>query len=46
MQRRVETLAQKIRTLLEGQRINENFNQWLEQARKRARIEYKQEAFQ
>ena len=41
-----ETLAPKTRTLLEGQRINENFNQWLEQARKRARIEYKQEAFQ
>jgi len=41
-----EALAPKIRTLLEGQRINENFNQWLEQARKRARIEYRQEAFQ
>jgi hypothetical protein len=41
-----ETLAPKLRTLLEGQRINENFNQWLEQARKRTRIEYKQEAFQ
>jgi hypothetical protein len=41
-----QALEPKIRTLLEGQRINENFNQWLEQARKRARIEYKQEAFQ
>jgi hypothetical protein len=44
--RSLEPLAPKIRSLLEGQRINENFNQWLEQARKRARIEYKQEAFQ
>jgi hypothetical protein len=41
-----EALEPKIRSLLEGQRINENFNQWLEQARKRARIESKQEAFQ
>ncbi len=41
-----EALGPKIRSLLEGQRINESFNQWLEQARKRARIEYKQEAFQ
>jgi hypothetical protein len=41
-----ETLAPKIRSLLEGQRINEAFNQWLEQARKRTRIEYKQEAFE
>jgi hypothetical protein len=41
-----EALETKIRSLLEGQRINENFNQWLEQARKRARIEYRQEAFQ
>jgi len=41
-----EALEPRIRSLLEGQRINENFNQWLEQARKRYRIEYKQEAFQ
>ena len=41
-----EALEPKIRSLLEGQRINENFNQWLEQARKRARIEYRQAAFQ
>jgi len=41
-----EALEPKIRSPLEGQRINENFNQWLEQARKRARIEYRQEAFQ
>jgi hypothetical protein len=41
-----ETVAPKIRSLLEGQRINEAFNQWLEQARKRTRIEYRQEAFE
>ena len=41
-----EALEPKIRSLLEGQRINEAFNQWLEGARKRARIEYRQEAFQ
>jgi hypothetical protein len=41
-----EALEPKIRGPLEGQRINENFNQWLEQARKRARIEYRQAAFQ
>ncbi len=41
-----EGLEPKIRGVLEGQRINENFNQWLEQARQRYRIEYRQEAFQ
>jgi hypothetical protein len=41
-----EDLEPKIRSLLEGQRINENFTQWLEEARKRDRIEYRQEAFQ
>ncbi len=40
-----ETLEPRIRSLLEGQRINENFEQWLAEARKRARIEYRQEAF-
>jgi hypothetical protein len=40
-----EALEPKIRSLLEGERINESFNQWLEGARKRARIEYRQEAF-
>ena len=42
----LEALEPKIRSLLEGQRINENFTQWLEQARKGYRIEYRQEAFQ
>jgi len=42
----LEGLEPKIRSLLEGERINENFNQWLEEARKGVRIEYRQEAFQ
>jgi hypothetical protein len=41
-----EALEPKIRTSLEGERVNQNFTQWLEQARKRYHIEYKQEAFQ
>jgi hypothetical protein len=41
-----EALEPKIRNLLEGERINESFNQWLADARKRTRVEYKQEAFQ
>jgi len=40
-----EALEPKVRSLLEGERINESFNQWLEGARKRTRIEYRQEAF-
>ena len=40
-----ESVAPKIRSLLEGDRINESFNQWLAEARKRNRIEYRQEAF-
>lgn len=41
-----EALAPKIKSSLEGERINQNFNEWLAQARKSERIEYKQEAFQ
>lgn len=41
-----EALTPKIKAVVEGERINEAFNQWLEQARKRYRIEYRQEAFQ
>ena len=41
-----EALEPKTRSLLEGQRINESFTQWLEAARKRTRIEYRQEALQ
>ena len=39
-----ETLEPQIRKLLEGERVNQSFNQWLSQARSRYRIEYKQEA--
>jgi peptidyl-prolyl cis-trans isomerase SurA len=42
----LEALGPKIRTSLEGERINQNFVQWLDQARKRNRIEYRQGAFQ
>jgi peptidyl-prolyl cis-trans isomerase SurA len=41
-----ETLQSKVRSLLEGERINQNFTEWLEQARKRYRIEFRQEAFE
>jgi hypothetical protein len=41
-----EALEPKVRTLLEGQRINDGFNEWLAEARKRNRVEYRQEAFQ
>lgn len=41
-----EELAPKIRASLEGERINQNFAQWLDQARKRTRIEYREAAFQ
>ena len=39
-----EALEPQIRTLLEGERVNQNFNQWLGQARSRYRVDYKQEA--
>jgi peptidyl-prolyl cis-trans isomerase SurA len=42
----LEGLQPKIRSSLEGERINEIFNQWLEHERKISRIEYKQEAFE
>lgn len=41
-----EALQPKIRASLEGQRINQNFTEWLDQARKRNRIEYKEASFQ
>jgi hypothetical protein len=41
-----EALEPKIRESLEGERINQTFVQWLDQARKRIRIEYRQGAFQ
>jgi hypothetical protein len=41
----LEALTPKIRQSLEGERINQNFAQWLEQARRRNQIQYHQEAF-
>ena len=40
-----DALSPKIRESLEGQRVNEEFNRWLEEARKRSRIEYREKAF-
>jgi hypothetical protein len=42
----LEDLQSKVRTSLEGERINQSFNEWLEQQRKMYRIEYRQEAFE
>jgi peptidyl-prolyl cis-trans isomerase SurA len=44
--RTYEALAPKIRTSLEGERLNGNFEQWLTQVRQRNRVEYRQGAFQ
>ena len=41
-----ETLEPKIRTQLEGRRINDSFNEWLDQARKNYAVEFKQGAFE
>jgi len=41
-----EGLAPKIRSSLEGERLNGNFEQWLTQARQRDRVEYRQGALQ
>jgi peptidyl-prolyl cis-trans isomerase SurA len=41
-----EQLEPKIRASLEGERINQSFVQWLDRARQRNRIEYRQGAFQ
>ncbi len=42
----LEALAPKIKATLEGERIDQNFNEWLDQARRGYRVEYKQEAFE
>jgi hypothetical protein len=39
-------LQSKIRSSLEGERINQNFNQWLDESRKQNRVEFRQKAFQ
>jgi peptidyl-prolyl cis-trans isomerase SurA len=36
----------KVRVSLEGERLNRNFDEWIAETRKRARIEYRQGAFQ
>ena len=41
-----ETLAPKVRESLEGERIDKEFDTWVGNARKRNRIEYRDEAFQ
>jgi hypothetical protein len=41
-----QAMEPKIRASLEGDRLNQNFDQWLAEARKRDRIVYRQEAFQ
>ena len=40
-----EALEPKIRQSLEGERVNQNFSQWLEETRRGDRIQYHQEAF-
>jgi len=42
----MEALEAKIRASLEGERINKAFVDWLEEARKRNRIDYRKGAFQ
>jgi hypothetical protein len=41
----VDALEPKIRTALEGERINQAFNEWLDQARQSEKVEFKQAAF-
>jgi hypothetical protein len=40
-----DALKDTIRELLEGERVNQDFDEWLREARKRYQIEYKQDAF-
>ncbi|MGP0070658.1 MAG: hypothetical protein ACLPWF_01825 [Bryobacteraceae bacterium] len=41
----LEAMEPKIRPMLEGQRINQAFNEWLDQARKTEKVEFKEGAF-
>ncbi len=41
-----EALEPQIRTLLEGRKVNQDFESWLDGARRRQHVEYRQEAFQ
>lgn len=45
-ERTLEELTPKIREAIEGERINQNFDQWLDQTRQGYRVEYKEEAFE
>jgi len=42
----LEALTPKIKELLEGERINQSFDEWLDQTRQGYRVEFKQEAFE
>ena len=42
----LEALAPKIKETIEGERINQSFNEWLDQTRRDYRVEFKQEAFE
>lgn len=42
----LEDLAPKMRSLLEGERVNQNFDEWLKDARSRYQIQYKPGAFE
>ena len=42
----LEALAPKIKEAIEGERINQSFNQWLDQTRRDYRVEFKQQAFE
>jgi peptidyl-prolyl cis-trans isomerase SurA len=44
--RTVEALEPKIREILTGQRVNQNFEDWLNETRRRTRIVYRDAAFQ
>jgi peptidyl-prolyl cis-trans isomerase SurA len=44
--RTLEALEAKIREILTGQRVNQNFEEWLTEARRRTRIAYRDAAFQ
>ena len=41
----LEALSPKIKEVIEGERINQSFNEWLDQTRQDYRVEYKPEAF-
>jgi hypothetical protein len=42
----IEALDSKIRETLTGEQVNKNFEEWLDQTRRRIRIEYREAAFQ